>query len=284
MDTQNTRPALERREPWFKFFPSDWRGDEKLQMCSLGARGLWAECMAIMHTAQPYGYLKIGTHAPTDWDLARLFRCTIEELQTHKAELLQWEVASIDDNGVLFSRRMVRKSAKAMAAKVNGQKGGRPKTQKTQPETHTETQPVTKTITRDENPHIPDARDLEVVPPLPPSGGNHVRAIERVGILAEADVSERAGAFFDRWRAIYETHSNGATYALVAGPKDYRDLLDLVTRYPDDAYLDTIAKTFVKAKIRAWGEDRKSLGWLVRVASEVDRELRAVGARPAVVA
>ena len=49
--------------PWMKFYPSDWRADPALRMCSLGARGLWAEMMCIMHEAEPYGCLLVNGQA-----------------------------------------------------------------------------------------------------------------------------------------------------------------------------------------------------------------------------
>lgn len=38
-------------DPWLKFYPTDWRSDPALKMCSLAARGLWIEMIALMHEA-----------------------------------------------------------------------------------------------------------------------------------------------------------------------------------------------------------------------------------------
>ena len=40
--------------PWMKFYPRDWRGDQALRAVSIAARGLWLECLCIMHEARPY--------------------------------------------------------------------------------------------------------------------------------------------------------------------------------------------------------------------------------------
>ena len=40
-------------QPWIKFYPRDWRGDQALRVVSLAARGLWIEMLSIMHEGQP---------------------------------------------------------------------------------------------------------------------------------------------------------------------------------------------------------------------------------------
>jgi hypothetical protein len=57
-------------QPWMKFYPQDWRADEKLRLCSLAARGLWMEMLALMHRSERYGQLLINGHVPTDAQLA----------------------------------------------------------------------------------------------------------------------------------------------------------------------------------------------------------------------
>ncbi|HDA7904193.1 TPA: hypothetical protein O5V80_002738, partial [Staphylococcus aureus] len=46
--------------PWMKFYPSDWRADPMLRLCSMAARGLWVEMLCIMHEATPYGTLLVN--------------------------------------------------------------------------------------------------------------------------------------------------------------------------------------------------------------------------------
>lgn len=97
------------RQPWFKFFPSDWRGDPKLRACSLGARGLLAECLALMHEAIPYGHLLINGTSPSDKELAGQVNATTKQVTRLKAELLARNVLD-EVEGVLVSRKMVRAS------------------------------------------------------------------------------------------------------------------------------------------------------------------------------
>ncbi len=113
-------------KPWMKFYPQDWRADERLRLCSLSARGLWVEMMAIMHRAEPYGHLLIGGISPTNAQLATQVGADIAVVEAAYAELESLSVFSKDDNGVIYSRRMVRDWQKAEIARTNGKSGGNP--------------------------------------------------------------------------------------------------------------------------------------------------------------
>lgn len=120
--------TLERRDPWLKFFPVDWQADEALQMCSLAARGLWLELILLMHKAQPYGHLIINGRTPTIDELIRRLRPkSKKEFLDAFAELKANNVCSVTGEGVMFSRRMARRSGRVSASRENGQRGGRPR-------------------------------------------------------------------------------------------------------------------------------------------------------------
>jgi hypothetical protein len=112
--------------PWMKFFPSDWRADPALRMCSVSARGLWMEMLCIMHEAEPRGSLLINGHPVTERQLASLTGATLREVNTWIAELELSGVFSRDENGTIFSRRMKRDQEKADQDKANGKAGGNP--------------------------------------------------------------------------------------------------------------------------------------------------------------
>lgn len=113
-------------DPWMKFYPQDWRADEKLRMCSLAARGLWLEMLAIMHRSERYGMLLIGGLAPTDAQLAVQVGASPQEVTTLVGELSAADVFSRTSSGVIYSRRMTRDHRRAQNAKKNGKKGGNP--------------------------------------------------------------------------------------------------------------------------------------------------------------
>lgn len=117
----------ERRQPWMKWYPADWRADPGLRMCSFAARGLWADLLALMHEGEPYGHLTINGRVPTSRQLAVMLGGTAKEIDALIAELMDAGVPSRTDDGVIYSRRMVRDKAKQDADRANGKGGGNPR-------------------------------------------------------------------------------------------------------------------------------------------------------------
>lgn len=113
-------------QPWMKFYPQDWRADEKLRLCSLSARGLWIEMLAIMHRSERYGHLLVGGRVPTDAQLAVQVGALPDEVSAMLAELEDAGVFSRAAGGAIYSRRMTRDQRKAEKARKNGKKGGNP--------------------------------------------------------------------------------------------------------------------------------------------------------------
>lgn len=114
-------------DPWFKFYPTDWRQDPKLRICGLEARGLWIEMIALMHQATPYGHLLVSGQPPTDSQLAMLVGCAPDQITRLVGELETAGVFSRTRSGVIYSRKMSRMQKKAATARNNGKKGGNPK-------------------------------------------------------------------------------------------------------------------------------------------------------------
>lgn len=112
--------------PWMKFYPSDWRADPALRSCTIAARGLWVEMLAIMHEAEPYGSLLINGARVDKKRLAALAGIREAECSVLMLELEGFGVFSRDNDGTIYSRRMRRDAAKAIKDKENGKKGGNP--------------------------------------------------------------------------------------------------------------------------------------------------------------
>lgn len=100
-------------DPWMKFYPRDWRGDQALRAVSLSARGLWIECLCIMHEAKPYGHLVLNGAPVGDDTLARMTGVPVDEVSVLMTELRQAGVLSVTGKGVVFSRRMTKDHARA---------------------------------------------------------------------------------------------------------------------------------------------------------------------------
>ena len=96
------------KRPSFQFYPGDWIRDS-VAGCSLAAQGLWLRMMIVAHDCDPYGYLgQNGTPMPPD-SIARRCGCeSVEQYSQLLSELREAGVPSRTDNGVIFSRRMVR--------------------------------------------------------------------------------------------------------------------------------------------------------------------------------
>ncbi len=132
------------KRPAFQFYPADWRKDMALQSCSVAARGLWIDLLCIAHECEPYGHLTVNGRAMTSAQIGRHTGLTARECDALLLELADAGVLSRTDEGVIFSRRMVRdedlrnRRASGGAAGAEhgvkgaeaGSKGGRPKADK----------------------------------------------------------------------------------------------------------------------------------------------------------
>jgi len=97
--------------PWMKFYPRDWRGDQALRAVSIAARGLWMECLCIMHEAKPYGHLLLNGEPVGDDALARMTGTSADEVRALLSELRQAGVFGVTRAGTVFSRRMTKDHA-----------------------------------------------------------------------------------------------------------------------------------------------------------------------------
>lgn len=117
--------------PYIAFYGSDWRGDVKLGECSLAARGLWLELMIVMREATPEGHLYLGTVPVRETDHKRIAKLAgakdSREAQVCIDELKSMGVYSVDENGAIYSRRLVRDAAKRTRNRLNGRLGGNPR-------------------------------------------------------------------------------------------------------------------------------------------------------------
>lgn len=113
-------------QTWLKFYPSDWRADPALRMCSLAARGLWMEMLCVMHEADPRGSLVVNGKALTEAQVAGLAGCSLKEARRLMSELEVAGVFSREPDNTIFSRRIRRDAEKAEQDRLNGKRGGNP--------------------------------------------------------------------------------------------------------------------------------------------------------------
>src|SRR4051812_10391482 len=84
--------AVPPKNFFLRFVAADWRSDPKLRACSLAARGLWIEMIALMHESG--AYLLINGHPPSDIELARQVGATAREVKNGLEELRRNDVFS----------------------------------------------------------------------------------------------------------------------------------------------------------------------------------------------
>ncbi len=119
------------KRPAFQFYPKDWRDEQSLRLCSMAARGLWIDLMCLMHSSDRYGHLELAGKPMSVDQVSRLLGEQARDVKRWMAELIDNGVCSVTDDGVMFSRRMVRdehirerRAAGGEAGAEHGHKGG----------------------------------------------------------------------------------------------------------------------------------------------------------------
>lgn len=150
--------ARRKGNPWVKWYFADWASDPRLRLCSLAARGLWMEMLAVMDEARPRGHLIIEGHVPTDAQLAILAAAPAEQIPELIAELETWKAFSRTAKGVIYSRRMVRDEKMTKTARDNGKRGGNPTLSKTKEKSSADNPPDKPPDKGQLKPQKPEAR------------------------------------------------------------------------------------------------------------------------------
>jgi hypothetical protein len=96
------------KRPAFQFYPGDWMNDLNLRQCSPVTRAVWVDLLCLMHEGEPYGHLATATgKLEIPW-LANRLGMRVSALLSSIKELEKYGVSSVNTNGFMYSRRMVR--------------------------------------------------------------------------------------------------------------------------------------------------------------------------------
>lgn len=114
------------KRPSIQFYPADWRKDPALRACSIEARGLWIDMICIIHESENYGFLEINSRKISEKALAGMCGITPAKCRKYLSELEENGVLSIDERGVVFSRRMVKDNELCEKRREAGKMGGNP--------------------------------------------------------------------------------------------------------------------------------------------------------------
>ena len=126
------------KRPAFQFYPADWRKDPALSACSLAARGLWIELMCIAHESGTYGVLSINGKPMAPAQIARMVGESPSVVTKLLAELEDVGVFSRDEQGCIYSRRMVKDEHVRNVRADAGRLGGNPNLLKQKDKQNTE--------------------------------------------------------------------------------------------------------------------------------------------------
>ena len=99
-----------------RFYWDKWQNDQRVRLCGYAARGLWFEMLCIMAKAEPRGFLLVNGIPPTAEQLARLTGGPEAQVTLLLAELGSAGVYSRTEQGVIFNRRMARKTQRGERA------------------------------------------------------------------------------------------------------------------------------------------------------------------------
>ena len=161
------------KRPSFQFYPSDWLRDTGLRVCSVAARGLWIDMICHMHEGNPYGYLKVNQKVILPANLAVIVGVSVEVVESLLDELEEAGVFSRDDDGCIFSRRMIRDENIRQKRAEGGKLGGNPALKDNQKVNLKDNQKVEKEVKQKPTPSSSSSSSSSVVniPPNPLEGG-----------------------------------------------------------------------------------------------------------------
>ena len=95
------------REPSFQFYPGDWLRDANLRRCSARARGVWMDVLCLMFQCEQRGVLATGGEPWSEGEIARALPGHTAENLSGLQELLKNGVARKNEQGAIYSKRMV---------------------------------------------------------------------------------------------------------------------------------------------------------------------------------
>jgi hypothetical protein len=112
--------------PAFQFYPGDWRKDENLSRCSLAAKGALIEVLCLAFQCEEKGKLITNGKPWLMDDICHAIGGDIKLTRAAVKELLQKNVLKKDENGCIYSARMLRDESLRKVRREAGSKGGNP--------------------------------------------------------------------------------------------------------------------------------------------------------------
>ena len=154
--------TLKQKMPAILFYTGDWLKDPAVRCVSLPARGLWIDMLCLMYESPNRGYLSLASgKAVEPTQLARMVGTSTEDIENLLKELHDCGVYSLDERGVIFSRRMVEDEIRRQNKSKAGKRGMRSRYKKEDNDDSVSTSVITEPITEpQQNDNRPDNKPL----------------------------------------------------------------------------------------------------------------------------
>lgn len=262
------------RAPAFQFYPKDFLSDERVRLMSHTERGIYITllCLCWLERSLPAApeHLAKLVEVPVPrfrrlWE-GSLSACFIlgSDGRLHQKRLDEERLKQEH-----YSRRQSDRGKDGARARWHGQESG-----------------IAQAST-------PDSAGIPVSTTRPmPSDGSSSSSSSSVfkeeqknsvrvsgDPFADAQITERAGRFIERYQVLYQTHRKGARY-VVKPARDYQEAVSLCATWPDDR-LDQLAEIFLTTN-HEWAENgSRTIGQFRALASWCDGKLAEHEAKPA---
>lgn len=113
--------------PAMQFYPADWRKDPAVQALGYFERGVWFEMLCLMHESSERGVLLLNGMPMPEEALSNALGLDNQTLNTCITKLVTYGVVKRrDDDGALFSKRMVADERLCQMRRECGKLGGNP--------------------------------------------------------------------------------------------------------------------------------------------------------------
>jgi len=113
--------------PAFQFYPADWRKDSGVQALNRHDRSVWFDMLCIMHESEERGVLMLAGRPMPEEALASILNLDKQILTTTLTTLLTYGVARRrEEDGAIFSKRMVEDEKLIQTRRNAGKQGGNP--------------------------------------------------------------------------------------------------------------------------------------------------------------
>ena len=199
---------MKEKAPAFQWYPGDFRRDTAVQACSFEARALWREMIDLMHDGSPRGYLTAGGVPISPAELARIVGMPHPRVKRWLSELEQRNVFSRNEDGIIYSRRMVKDEHNRAARAAGG-------------------------VRSLDHPNVPQPKNGRIPsddPSLGPSGGplDHPLQLQSATASAENHTAPAAREPFaiereERLFALLAEHTDVLRWFLETRPAEARD-------------------------------------------------------------